>query len=303
MNSAHDVLHFYADVSPMTSGGSHTRRLKSLPTELRALAACVQGLLVYDVVAKDFYGFEVPKSRAEEIHIRPTEKILHLAVELDDLPLTRPRPVDKRVLGRCHHFTLLAVAALRAHGVPARARCGFGAYFNPPQFEDHWVCEYWNTGEERWILADTQFDPVWIDKLHVRHDVLDVPRDQFLVAADAWQQCRAGKLDPEKFGIDFVKLRGLWFIAGSLVRDLAALNKVEMLPWDSWGAQPKPNAALTQAELQFFDHLAELTRDPDASLAALRQHHDEDERLRVPHDVFNSLKQKTERVDEIHATH
>jgi hypothetical protein len=67
-------------------------------------------------------------------------------------------------------------------------------------------------------------------------------------------------------------------------------------------AQPKPSATLTQAELQIFDHLAELTRDPEASFAALRKCHDQDERLRVPREVFNGLKQKTERVDEIHAT-
>ncbi|NEQ19613.1 MAG: hypothetical protein F6K28_08495 [Microcoleus sp. SIO2G3] len=39
-------------------------------------------------------------------------------------------------------------------------------------------------------------------------------------------------------------LRGLWYIAGEMVRDVTALNKMEMLPWDIWGAIPRPNEPL-----------------------------------------------------------
>ena len=38
---------------------------------------------------------------------------------------------------------------LRAKGVPARARLGFGSYFNPGYFEEHVLCEYWNAAQER----------------------------------------------------------------------------------------------------------------------------------------------------------
>lgn len=186
---------------------------------------------------------------------------------------------------------------LRAHGIPARARCGFGAYFNPPQFEDHWVCEYWDAGERRWVLADTQLDAVWIEKLQIKHDVLDVPRDRFLTAADAWKQCRTGKLDPARFGISFVQLHGLWFVAGSVIRDLASLNKMEMLPWDSWGAQPAPETALDDSQLRFFDEIADMTFDVDNSFAACHEKYANDDRLRVPQKVFNGLKQRMESME------
>lgn len=32
-------------------------------------------------------------------------------------------------------------------------------------------------------------------ELKIEHAVLDVPRDRFLIAGDAWVQCRAGKAD------------------------------------------------------------------------------------------------------------
>ena len=72
------------------------------------------------------------------------------------------------------------------------------------------------------------------------------------------------KTDPAKFGIGFVNLRGLWYIAGNLVRDVAALNKMEMLPWDVWGAQSRPDEELNDDQLAFFDRIAALTREPDA---------------------------------------
>jgi hypothetical protein len=293
------ILEYYAETGPMTTGGSHGDYLKSAPSDIRELAAIVQHLFLYDVVAKDFYGFDVPEQRAEEIHLRSTEALLDRIIQLDNAPLAQPRPLDKRTIGRCHHFVLMTVAALRAHGIPARARCGFGAYFNPPQFEDHWVCEYWDAGERRWILADTQFDAVWIEKLKVKHNVLDVPRDRFLTAADAWKNCRSGKLDPARFGISFVQLRGLWFVAGSLLRDLASVNKTEMLPWDSWGAQPPPNASLDDSQLRFFDEIAVMTCDVDMSFDAVREKYAQDDRLRVPQTVFNGLKQGMESVKEL----
>jgi hypothetical protein len=124
---------------------------------------------------------------------------------------------------------------LRANGVPARSRCGFGAYFNPPKFEDHWVCEYWDAERRRWALADAQLDAVWCEKISVSFEACDVPREQFLTAADAWRRYRHGAANPQMFGISFAGLFGEWFMAASVIRDLAALNKVETLPWDVWG--------------------------------------------------------------------
>lgn len=291
-----NILDYYSAAGPMTTAGSHDGYLTSAPSDVRQLAAIVQHLFIYDVVAKDFYGFDVPSRRADEIHLRSTESLLDRIIQLDDSPLSQPRSFAKRTIGRCHHFALMTVAVLRAHGIPARARCGFGAYFNPPQFEDHWVCEFWDASKRRWVLADTQLDAVWIEKLKITHDVLDVPRDQFLTAADAWKECRAGKLDPKRFGISFVHLHGLWFVVGSLVRDLASLNKMEMLPWDSWGAQPEPETKLDDSQLRFFDELADMTGDVDSSFDACREKYTRDDRLRVPQKVFNGLRQRLESV-------
>jgi hypothetical protein len=285
---------FFAEHSAVTTPGRHARIFRELPHQVGELVDLIQRLVVYDVVAPEFYGFTVPEKRRDEIHMRRVEQILDGILALDDRPLASARPIERRLAGRCHTFTLLLLAMLREKKIPARARCGFGSYFNPPNFEDHWVCEYWNAAEARWVLVDTQFDETWRTQLHIAHDVLDVPRDRFLVAGEAWTQCRTARADPSRFGIEFAHLRGLWFVAGSLVRDVAALNKKEMRPWDVWGAQPSPNHELAPEELRFFDGLSELTRHPDASFGELRGLFQSDERLAVPETVFNALLNRPE---------
>ena len=293
---ASDIFAFYASHSPMTDPGEASALIDPLPNEVGALSRVIQGLGIYDVVARDFYGFEPPADRLGEIHLRSIADRLARIVQLDDQPLHIARQPDRRALQRCNSFALMLVTMLRAKGVPARSRCGFAAYFNPPNFEDHWVCEYWDAQGRRWRLADPQIDDVWRRRLGVHFDTLDLPRTEFLAASDAWRRCRSGEADGQQFGISFAGLRGLWFVAGSLVRDMAALNKMEMAPWDVWGAQPAPES---EFDLSFFDELAALTRDPDRTFAELRRHYDEDDRLRVPSTVFNALNRRPEAINRL----
>jgi hypothetical protein len=209
----------------------------------------------------------------------------------DARPLSQPRPAAERLVGVCRHFTLLHVAMLRRQGVAARARCGFGAYFEKGKFVDHWVSEYWNEPERRWVLVDAQLDARQRELFKIAFDPLDVPREQFLIAGRAWELCRAGTADPAAFGI--LDMHGLWFIASNVIRDVAALNNHEMLPWDIWGAMTRDDSAI---DLGLIDRLAALTRDPDANPDALRAAY-ADKRVAVPDTVFNAV---LNRADPVH---
>ena len=288
-----DAFDYYASHSSMSDLRGARAVFDSLPNDPAALSRVIQGLGVYDVVARDFYGFEPPPDRLNEIHLRPVAQRVGRMLTLDSKPLHVRRPPERRALGRCNSFALLLVSMLRDKGVPARSRCGFAAYFNPPKFEDHWVCEYWDAQDRRWRLVDPQIDNVWRNRLDIRIDTLDLPRTHFLAAGEAWRRCRSGEADEESFGISFAGLRGLWFVAGSLVRDMAALNKMEMAPWDVWGVQPGPADEL---DFAFFDGLAALTSDPDATFPELRRRYEADDGLRVPAAVFNALTGRREAI-------
>ncbi|WP_437815244.1 transglutaminase-like domain-containing protein [Sorangium sp. So ce1078] len=288
-----EILDFYTRPAAMTSAGAHAPRFDELPGDVASLVRVVQGLLLHQHWAQA-YGVELPDERRDESHLRPADRMLDRLLARDERPLSAARALDARLVGVCRHFTVLLVALLRAKGIPARARCGFGGYFHPGDFVDHWVCEHWNAAEARWVLVDAQIDDVQREALKLDFDVLDVPRDRFLIAGDAWSQCRAGEADPSKFGC--LDMRGLWFIDGNVVRDLAALNNMEMLPWDDWGAMSGPDEPLREEQLALFDRLAAITRSPDARFAELRQLYEGDERLRVPATVFNAVLNRPETV-------
>jgi hypothetical protein len=285
------ILDFYSRPATMTAAGGCAPLIEGLPREAPALAEVVQGLLLHEHLAGPAYGVTLSDARRAESHLRSVERMLERLGQ-DDRPLSVARPIEERLVGTCRNFTVLLVALLRAGGVPARARCGFGAYFAPGRFVDHWVAEYWHGQEARWARVDAQLDGPQRELLQVDFNVLDVPHDRFLIAGDAWAQCRAGEANPDLFGIH--DMYGYWFIAGNVVRDLAALNNMELLPWDDWGAMPGPDEPLSAEQLAFFDELAALTRAPDASWAELRARYEGDERLRVPATVFNAVLNRAE---------
>lgn len=292
MTGAPPTLPFYAEPSRMTSAGAYAALLEPLPRDIGGLAAVAHGLLIHEHMAAG-YGLTLSDSDRETVHLRRVDQLLEQIVARDDRPLDVAREPGGRVAGNCRHFTVLTVAALRAHGIPARARCGFGGYFGTGMFEDHWVCEYWNDGQQRWILADAQIDDVQREWFPLGFDVTDVPRDQFVIAGQAWAQSRAGEVDPDRYGLSVISEAGDWWIAGNLMRDAAALVNIELLPWDCWGIMPKPGDRISEADLTVFDKLAALTRDPDASFADLQQLMS-DGRLRVPPAVRSALRQRDE---------
>ena len=281
----------------MSSPGAYASLLATLPRELPALTRAIQGLQIHEYML-GAYGVSVPEERKRESHLRHLEHMLAAIAARDPRPLDAPRAPDARAIGVCRHFTLLLIAALRQRGQRARARVGFALYFNPPQYEDHWVGEYWHEAKQRWILVDAQLDEVQRKGMKIGFDPLDVPRDQFVVAHDAWTHVRRGELDEHRFGFSPAKLTGSWFIAGSLIRDAAALNGVEMLPWDVWGAMAKPQATLTPEQLVFFDRLAQLTAAPDAHVTELRALFESGDALKPGATVWNDRLQQAEQVDQ-----
>ena len=290
MNQA--ALDYYATPGRFTTLGAG----ELSPGDVRDVVDVVQGLLVYDVVAQVFYGAELTEQQADAIHERDSARLLAIAKAVDSRPLGEARPPANRVGARCHAFSRLTVAFLRAAGVPARARCGFGAYFRPGWFEDHWVAEYWSAAADRWLMADAQLDAAWRKAINFTGDALSISDTQFLTAGQAWQAWRRGELDADRCGLSAINEHGAFWIAGNLRLDLASLNKVEMLPWDVWGEGWQPGEQPTAAQLELFDTVADLTVNPDGRFSELRARDQADDSLRMDGTVFNVARGRAETV-------
>jgi len=269
----------------LTAPGEHAALFDPLPAGAAGVAGVVQGLMIHEFWTWA-YGVTLAEPDRDRVNLRRVAQVLDAIVAIDDRPLTIAREPANRVATNCRGFTAMAVAMLRSQGVPARARCGFGAYFNPGRFEDHWVAEYWDGS--RWKLVDAQIDDVQRAKLPIDFDLTDVPHDRFVIAGDAWRQVRAGEADPSRYGLSPVNEAGEWWIAGNLVRDAAALAGIETLPWDVWGAMPKPNEKFDPV---LFDDLEAATREPAMDEVERLM---KDDRLGVPDQVFNVQHQRLE---------
>ncbi|MFZ0658501.1 MAG: transglutaminase family protein, partial [Candidatus Binataceae bacterium] len=154
------VLEYFKDYGPMTTPGEHAAKFRALPDDLAALCEIVQGVLIHRDMAPFAYGLKLSPERYDEGNQRSTSAMLARIAALDDRPLTEAREPRARMAVVCRHFAVMLSAMLRGKGIPARARCGFGGYFMPGKFEDHWVCEYWNAEQARWILVDAQLDAI-----------------------------------------------------------------------------------------------------------------------------------------------
>ncbi len=288
-----DDLSYFAQPGPMTDPGPFANLFDGLPTDIGELCKIVQGVTVH-IFWAERYGIKLTEERQSEVGLRTLQRRLARTLELDPRPLTETRPLDKKIVGNCRDFTLLLVSILRHQGVPARSRCGFGVYFVPNHYGDHWVAEYWNAGQGRWILVDAQLDAFQCEALKIPFNPLDVPRDQFIVGGKAWQMCRSGAADPDNFGI--FDMHGLGFVRGDFVRDVAALNKIELLPWDCWGVIENPKVD-DPDDLALLDHLAELTCGDVPDFAAVRALYESDARLRMKGAVHSYIAAGMQNVD------
>ncbi len=280
-------LAYYAQPGRMTDPGPYAQLFDALPQDIPALVKALQGVMVHIFWAES-YDLHLSDERKAEVQLRRVDKQLARIIELDDRPLTEGRPYERKLVGNCRDFSVMLAAMLRYQGVPARARCGFGTYFEPSKYIDHWACEYWDAAQSRWVLVDAQLDELMVHVLKIDFDPLDTPRDRFIVGGTAWQLCRSGAADPHAFGI--FDMHGIEFVRGDLLRDLLAFSKEEILPWDGgWGYMVALEPEQVEPVYALMDRVAAAIVAADASasegdVAAIRTLYEQDGGFHPPAD-------------------
>ncbi|TPM37506.1 transglutaminase domain-containing protein [Mesorhizobium sp. B2-3-4] len=244
----------------MSDPGRHAASIAVLPADVGALNEIIQGVLVHSDWAKE-YGLDAatPRRRDAATPGAPARRTMPIAERLDDILNRDPRafearrPPDKRSTGTCRDFALALCSFLRSRQVTARLRCGFAAYFDA-EWEDHWVCEYWDAKAGTWRLSDAQIDPMLRRRNGIEFDPADVPRQLFKPAGEAWLSCRRAQADPDAFGHGDAK--GWWFLKVNVVRDHYVLNGRVTSLWDRWREASSRQRSVRGAEMELLDNLA-----------------------------------------------
>ena len=263
----------YATGGPLTDLGQ-TRRsvLDEIAGEPVDICRPASSLVIQPNEAKDL---GLPAHRFAENQIRPVGALIDALLAMDSAPLNVAREPSRRVIGTCRHFAVLSCALLRYRGIPARARCGFATYFEPGKGLDHWITEYWHNGDRQWVRVDSEI---------IHQSVVARPEDlrvgEFLTGGEAWMAFRNGSIDASHFGVFGTENWGPAEIRGNVIKDLAALNKVEMLPWDEWGRMEASYKGETGADYdELIDTIAVACTSDDQSAVTDLYALDE---LRVP---------------------
>jgi hypothetical protein len=266
----------YAEPGPLTGlEGLAPEVLEGIGDDPVQVCTPVHLLVIQPDAAKDL---GLGEARLGERNLRPAARILGALLALNPAPVGAGRPPGQRVVGTCRHFALLSCALLRYRGIAARVRCGFATYFQSGQGLDHWITEYQN-GDGRWVRIDSEI---------LGGTVLDHPGDlrpgEFLSGGEAWAAFRRGEIDAARFGVYGTGNRGPAEIRGNAVKDLAALNKVEMLPWDEWGRMTAAYRGETGEDYdELLDEIAAMCAADDPAAAASLYTRDD---LRVPAEII-----------------
>jgi len=189
----------------------------------------------------------------------------------DERGLVMDRAPENKLVLTCRYVSILMATILKSKGIPTRVRSGNAPYFgSDPKLGhvsyDHWLDQYWNDKEGRWVTIDIDGSL----SLEEDFDPYNLPDGKFDFPAKAWLDVRAGNDDANRF-YNAADFRGEIVIAWSLFYDFHCLMNSEPI------YQHHPNLVrvqnfpnLTNDQLKEIDELAELMLDVDGNFEKLQ---------------------------------
>lgn len=251
-----DTLSYFATQSAFTDPGDQSGLYADLPKTAPELCKVIQGVFLD---YRERYKYPIVNERLLDIDALYAAALLKAIVALDKSPLTTERAPENRFTATCSDFANLFCSMARHQGIPARKRVGFvdGKSWD--------IAEYWDGS------AWKQIDPSGLTE------------GAFVPAAEAWQACRSGKMDPEQFtGDSEAKPHGMDVLRINLMLDLAAMNKIELLVWDRYAWMLRPLDDFSDRAWAILDKAAELLLAGDGALEELQALYEREEGLQVP---------------------
>lgn len=261
----------YLSFSTFTNPGLYKDLLRELPDDVREIGRLVRQNFVHrttlawgNTKSNSDLRFgdmnEMPWWRQpEDDNLTTAVAMLAELYRRDERGLTPDRKVNDKLVLTCRYDSILMASILKSKGIPARVRSGFAPYFIANNSIDHWINQYWDDTQQRWITIDADGS--------ISHngdfDAYDMPEGTFDWSAKAWLDVRQGKTAPAYYwnAADF---SGLMPIAWALFHDFHCLMNNEKIylhhpKMVCYGDFPK----LTDAQLKDIDDLAGLLLNPD----------------------------------------
>ncbi|OGM98532.1 MAG: hypothetical protein A2915_01880 [Candidatus Yanofskybacteria bacterium RIFCSPLOWO2_01_FULL_41_34] len=276
------ILDHYLEFSTYTFPGLYLEKLKNdLPNNIREIGLLIRKNFIHRTTlvtgntgtnADLRFGdtTKIPWWRQPEDDILATASaMLAELYRRNNRGFTIDREIKDKLVLTCRFTAIMMASILKSKSIPARVRAGNASYFDEGELEsistDHWINQYWNEKENRWVTIDVDGSL----SLNQNFDPYDVPNGKFDFPADAWLGIRSGKLDPKHFH-NASGVYGTIVVLWSLFYDFHSLMNNEIIyNHGSIYGNPKRFEKLTLQELKKIDNLALLMQNPDENFDEL----------------------------------
>jgi len=183
------------------------------------------------------------------------------------------RSVENKIIVTCRFVSILMASILKSKGIPMRVRSGF--FPEGKRSADHWINQYWNKKQKRWVTIDVDCSLANLD-----YDPYNVPYEKFDWSADAWLNVRSGKIDGKHFW-NAGGFEGLMVVAWELFYDFHCLMNNEIIYLHGPAYISDRFDKLTSEELKEIDELARLMQNPDANFNTLQRIWESNKKFRI----------------------
>jgi len=278
----HKIIEHYLDFSTFTYPGLYKEILKNdLPDDIREIGLLVRKNFIHrTTLAAGNVGTNADLKFGDMTTVpwwrQPEDDILVTAAAMlaelyrrDERGFITDREPENRLVLTCRFVAIIVASILKSKGIPARVRSGNAPYFDMGDLgdvsTDHWINQYWNKKDNRWVTIDVDGSLSLKDDF----DPYDMPDTKFDFPADAWLNIRAGKVDPQHFH-NAKPENGAIVVLWSLFYDFHCLmnNEIIYTHGPVYGGYEKFKS-LTPVELEKIDHLATLMKKPEENFDEL----------------------------------
>lgn len=274
------ILEHYLQTGTYTYAGPYGDYFRSLPDAVEQIGRLICGQVIHRITLRegntnandklqygDMTKFPWYRMRCEDDILITAPALTAELFRLDERGFVPDRRTENKIVVTCRYVSILMSAVLKAKGIPCRSRSGFAPYCRPGKSIDHWINQYWNTEEERWVTIDADG---FYDENGMNLGQYDIADGKFDYAAKAWLDVRRGNVDGKRFlysdGNGTCSLKA---IIRALFYDLHALMNDEI----SYLFQPcfidDKFERLTEQDFAELDGLAELLSEPDQNFEKL----------------------------------
>ena len=291
-----NILKHFLEFSTYTYPGLYLEKLKSdLPDNVREIGLLVRKSLVHRSTMEmgnvgtnaDMRFGDMTKMpwwrQPEDDSLVTASAMLAGLYRRDPRGFVQDRSPENKLVLTCRFTAVLMASILKSKGVPTRCRAvhHYASYFDNSLGKvsaDHWINQYWEKDENRWVTIDADGSLSVIDK---QYDPYDMPLSSYDFPADAWFAIKNKEVDPNYF-YNGDGTRGAIVVLWSLIYDFHSLMNDE-IPYThipSFG-QPERFQNLNEEEKTKIDNLAHLMQKPDENFDELKKIWESDKDFRL----------------------